>query len=234
MTRTEETISLIEKYIELSQGFQFVLSKLQRKYRDDLKEYLRRVKKDNSIDEEFYNTNVISNEDLRINISNELQQKKEELVPIFIRLWNLHQSNGSNQINSSDSHFKYLIENSKTHLTRLGFRIKDEQEGKLEHVNPNGIVISIVYQRYDPPEVWMKRLNDNRSIRIGSLTEQYFDGELKLYKKYAGLKLRYFNYSSFDYYNEFIELYLNKTVKIGDFVQKINSWIDEKFKNTAL
>ena len=165
MTRTEETISLIEKYIELSQGFQFVLSKLQRKYRDDLKEYLRRVKKDNSIDEEFYNTNVISNEDLRINISNELQQKKEELVPIFIRLWNLHQSNGSNQINSSDSHFKYLIENSKTHLTRLGFRIKDEQEGKLEHVNPNGIVISIVYQRYDPPEVWMKRLNDNRSIR---------------------------------------------------------------------
>lgn len=223
MNRTNEIIQLCEKHLELSTGLLPKLLNLQRRFRSEIKKYLFYVKRNDLIDEEYFNKYVIYNNDLIFKLSEELKEEKEELFQIIVRLWNLH--NANHQINGSDFHFKYLVENSREPLKRAGFNIKNEQEYKVEYINTDDIIISLVYQRFDPPEVWIRRSEDKGNMRIGSFSEQYFDKELKIFKNYAGQGMRFFNDSSFDYYDEFLKSYLTKIVKLENFVAEINNCI---------
>jgi len=132
------------------------------------------------------------------------------------------------RITNSDTHFLPLANNSKIPLRNLGFELTKEANHKFIFENKNGIVIQIVYQRYDPPEVWIKRKVDRGSIRIDNLTERFFDLNTPIWKRNLDIN-RHFNYSSFNFFADFLANYLTELVNKGDFVSEINEWVKRTY-----
>lgn len=223
MDRITEIKSLIEDYIKITHVNFDKGNNLHDCFINDLSNYYEELQNTHKIDEEYFHK-IIPNEENRQKLFDYLYSINSPLLVKFVRLWNLHQRNGAEQIRNSDFHFRYLVENSIEPLTKLGFRVKEKQDSKIEFIYTNKIIISVVYQRYDSPEVCIKRVIDKSSITLGTYTEKYFDTELKLYHKYAGSNSNYFDYSSFDYYSEFLSNHLGELIKMGDFVGKISDW----------
>lgn len=223
MDRYFEVKNLIEDYLELTHKDSIKGNDLHDCLIIDLTNYYEKLQRTLNIDEDYF-LKIIKNEDNRLELFKYLDSINSNLLAKFVRLWNIHQRNGANQINNSDFHFRYLSENSIEPLARLGFTIKEKQDQKIKFISASKIIISVVYQRYDPPEVWINRENDKSSIPLGTYTEKYFNKDFKLIHKYAGFDANYFDYSSFDYYYEFLFDHLTELIKMGDFVSKINDW----------
>ncbi len=123
----------------------------------------------------------------------------------------------------------HLANNSKVPLENLGFELTAEDNHKFIFEDKNGIVIQIVYQRYDPPEVWIKRETDSESIRLDNFTERFFNSNTPIWKRNLDINGN-FNYSSFDFFADFLTAYLTELVEKGDFVSEINDWFERTYR----
>lgn len=167
MDRYFEVKNLIEDYLELTHKDSIKGNDLHDCLIIDLTNYYEKLQRTLNIDEDYF-LKIIKNEDNRLELFKYLDSINSNLLAKFVRLWNIHQRNGANQINNSDFHFRYLSENSIEPLARLGFTIKEKQDQKIKFISASKIIISVVYQRYDPPEVWINRENDKSSIPLGT------------------------------------------------------------------
>ncbi|MTI41863.1 hypothetical protein [Fulvivirga lutimaris] len=80
------------------------------------------------------------------------------------------------RITNSDTHFLPLVNNSKEPLSKLGFELISQGPDINDRVifrDANGIIVQLVYQRFDPPEVWINRDGESGSIRVDQLTEEF-------------------------------------------------------------
>jgi len=132
------------------------------------------------------------------------------------------------RITNSDSHFLPLVNNSRVPLENLGFELTSEDNQKFIFEDKNGVVVQIVYQKYDPPEVWIKRKTDIGSIRLDNSTECFFNSNTPIWKRNLDLNGN-FNYSSFDFFADFLTTYLTELVEKGDFVGEINDWFERSY-----
>ena len=121
------------------------------------------------------------------------------------------------------SEFDKLRSNAKSKLPELGYTISHEDNFSSEFRNINGLKVKIVDQRYDPPECWISKNETEQFVRIGFISEYFFDKDLKLIRKYKSENLN-FDYSSMNYYMEFINKYECKFLEMDDFVKTINEW----------
>jgi len=128
------------------------------------------------------------------------------------------------RITNSDTHFKPLVANGKESLKQLGFSLNSENDQKATFTNSEGIVIDIVYQRYDPPEVWIGNIDFKDRVRIDFHTEKYFNQTAEIFRKYSNDQVE-FDYSSFDYYHEFLILFKTKIEAPESIARVINAWM---------
>ena len=228
MNRTEETKLLIDKYLNLTNGILANLFSLKGKFRNRLIRYSIYIHKNKKIDIDYFKKHVIPNEEFRSNLYFDLNKSNAELLAIFIRLWNLHQDTG-NQISSSINHFNSLTKSSKTSLIALGFELIKEEKYKHSYSKNDGLVVEIVYQKYDPPEVWITKKNHKKSVRLGNMLELYLNGNDIIWQKHSGENNRYFDYSKFDYYYELITSIFDKLLRIENLADDLNKGIEEQY-----
>lgn len=126
--------------------------------------------------------------------------------------------------NNMESQFELLKNQAKEIMPQIGFSLLKEDKYAINFLDNSGLEILVVDQRYDPPEVWLRNHGNLSAIRLGYNIEVYFDRKVSIWRKYAGEDGRKFNCSSFDYYKEFIEVYKDKILKLGDFVPFLSNW----------
>lgn len=119
--------------------------------------------------------------------------------------------------------FDKLRTDANSKLPELGYTLNKEDNFSSEFIKENGLKVKVVDQRYDPPECWISQNENQQYTRIGFISEFYFDKTLKLINKYNNSD-EGFNFGSMDYYIEFLSLYENDLLKIGEFVSTINEW----------
>ena len=91
-------------------------------------------------------------------------------------------------LNSIHPLFPKLKEKATSYLTNQGFKLFNEEVGKTTFFNESNIYVSIVNQRYDPPEVWIGKRYDKEMIRIDFILECYLTGKTELTGKHIQKK----------------------------------------------
>lgn len=123
--------------------------------------------------------------------------------------------------------FPKLKEKATSYLTIQGFKLFNDEDDKKTFFKESSIYVSIVNQRYDPPEVWIGKRYDKEMIRIDFILEYYLTGKTELIGKHIQKRTLDNNENCFDYYSDFIEAYFHKIIKINPFPSSYNDWEKE-------
>ena len=233
MNRSQEIVNLLELYIKIVQELKPEIpwgsdEELLQKF----VQYRYKILKEGSPDETWFNSECINSKSIQGEIFEVLNSRNKELQNIGIRLRNLNTINTYDQISSSTTHFEPLAIDSKKYLLEKGFYLIEEGKSILKYVNKD-LKLQIVYQSYDPPEIWISRINDEIFLRLDRTVENYFNKNENIWKKYSADNQKFFNYSKFAYYDELLSLILDKLMKMGDFVETINNWKKQEYSKRA-
>lgn len=230
MNRVTEISQLIKDY---SQRLLALNSEIKWGYINDLliklEAYNNKIILEGKVDEEWWLVNCINEKSVQGEIFEYLMTIDDELFDYSIRLKNLNSKN--NQITSSTTHFKPLIRNSLQKLASVGFSLLDEFEYQVQFMNKDEIIISLLYQRYDPPDVYIKRKIDVKWLRFGPMIEIALYGNHNLWDKYSGEDGKFFNYSLIDYHIALLNLIYPIITENVNFVEFINHKIDKIYRS---
>jgi hypothetical protein len=127
-------------------------------------------------------------------------------------------------LNSIHPLFPKLKEKATSYLTNQGFKLFNEEVGKTTFFNESNIYVSIVNQRYDPPEVWIGKRYDKEMIRIDFILECYLTGKTELTGKHIQKKTLDNDENCFVYYSDFMEAYFHQIIKINPFPSYYYDW----------
>ena len=195
-----------------------------------LKEYQEMLNIKQEVPTKWFSENCINGKSVQGEIFEYLNSIDGELLSISIRLRNLNTTNSYNQISSSTTHYKPFVKNAKYQLEQLGFKPFNQTEYRNEYINLDKIIVSLIYQRYDPPEVYIKRENDEKYLRFGPMLELVVNGSKTIWDKHSGENSQYFNYSKFEYYRELMDSVYEKLNRKEDFVKQYNEEINELYE----
>lgn len=228
MDRYQESKDLIDEYINISISNKDLIDDNQHNlFLERLKAYSQKLNVETEIDTVLFEQIISTDGCSRKWICSYLSVVKDELYEIFLRIYNLHQNSRGSQIVGSSDHYRFLLKNADQPLKDLGFKLLSSKNGrKAAYINKEEIIVQIVNQGLDSPEVWLSR-QEYPCVTIQE-AERYLDAETPLYKKYTYPNWIYFNISSFDYYQEFLEKYLQAIADLGDFVNIIYEWRKKK------
>ena len=123
--------------------------------------------------------------------------------------------------------FPKLKEKATRYLTSQGFKLFNEEDGKKTFIKETNIYVSIVNQRYDPPEVWIGIRYDKEMIRIDFILECYLTGKTELTSKHIQKRSLDNDEYCFDYYSDFMEAYFHQIIKINPFPSSYYDWEKE-------
>ncbi len=216
---------LIEKYLKTVNENQFYFQDvIHKKFIEKLTAYSMQLKSAEKIDEFQFNRIVSTDGCSSKRLYDYLSAINKSLVEIFLRLYNIHQYTRNTQIDGGSTLFEFLVKNASESLVNLGFSLlPSAREEIVEYINQDGIIIRLVNQRLDPPEVWILRQGFIGNLRIYRELEEYFDPAAIIFNGYASPRWYYFNYASFEYYEAFLKKYLNDLTNLGDFVTAIKN-----------
>jgi len=195
-----------------------------------LKVYQNKILTNNEIDVDWFNPNFLSVKSTHEELYDLKNLKDIELFNAYIRLRNLNTANPQDQISSSITHYEPLIQSGELKLKKLGFELHNKTEYRIDFINNDNVVVTIVYQRYDPPEVYIKREIDEKYLRLGPMLELAINKTKEIWDNHCGENGHYFNYSSFDYFEELLKsIYVNLNKK-ETFVEYYNDEINKLYE----
>ena len=112
----------------------------------------------------------------------------------------------------------------------MGYEIVESKENNEFHKIDSQIDLKIVYQRYDPPEVWIKGKQEGNFVRIDALLEKYIFGNQEIWNRHSGKTGLYFNYSKFNYFEEVLSFIEDKIATESNFNKEYNNWVKENIQ----
>lgn len=228
MNRIQELKNLLEIYINKSKKMNSWIPWSSTK---DLTEKLVIYKNEKlttvQTNEDWFNAEIVNGKSEAGEIFEKLNSKDDELNSIAIRLRNLIANKSGNQISNSNAHYQALLRDAKPKLRKMGYEIVESKGNNEFHKSKNQVELKIMYQRYDPPEVWIKRKQEENYVRIDALLERYIFGNYETWKKHSGENGLYFNYSKFNYYEEVLNTIEEKLANDNNFNEKYETWVKE-------
>jgi hypothetical protein len=122
-------------------------------------------------------------------------------------------------------------------LEANSYRVFEETRGKIVYTNDDNIFVSIVNQRYDPPEIWIGLRPGYKNISLGWILECYLTGDFAMSKEHT---IRVNNGESKNYCEYFLMLldkYYSLLLEIINNQEVYQTWLNSNvnyFEKIAL
>lgn len=228
MERINEIQNLIDSYIQRIKKLNLNISwAISEELIHKLTLFKTKCLQEQNTNEEWFQTEIVNAKSSAGQIFEKLNSIDDDIRIMGIRIRNLVTNTRGNQIQNSNAHYKPLINHATPQLFELGYLLIESKDNNKFYNPSNQIELSIVYQRYDPPEVWIKKRTDNNYVRIDNLFEKYFLGNNQILDKHSGEDGLYFNYSKFDYFSDLLISIKDRIEQEPNFVNNYRNWIKE-------